>query len=166
MGPDAGAACEPSRAGGGAAQRPYAPAAGTGHPLQRLEMPNGELCGGHERGGGGCGGSGSVGSVGGTGGQGGGGRGAADVSGGTGAVAGTVNTGGAGGAGGSNSTPTGGKAGGSGIVILKFPSYYTATFSGGVTQSTSTDGSFKISIITAAGISDKVSWALWHITHI
>jgi hypothetical protein len=44
-------------------------------------------------------------------------------------------------------------------VILKYPSDYTATFSGGVTQSTTTSGSYKISTITAAGVSDTVSWA-------
>ena len=62
--------------------------------------------------------------------------------------------------------PKGGKAaannggnGGSGIIILKYPDTLTATFSGGVTQSTSTSGGFKISSITAAGVSDTVSWA-------
>jgi hypothetical protein len=52
-----------------------------------------------------------------------------------------------------------GANGGSGIAILKYPNSYTATFSGGVTQSTTTSGSFKISTITAAGISDTVSWS-------
>jgi hypothetical protein len=42
---------------------------------------------------------------------------------------------------------------------LKFPDVYTATFSGGVTQSTTTSGGFKISTVTAAGVSDTVSWA-------
>jgi hypothetical protein len=36
---------------------------------------------------------------------------------------------------------------------------FTATFSGGVTQTTSTVGSSKVSIVTAAGASDTVSWA-------
>ena len=49
-------------------------------------------------------------------------------------------------------------AGGSGVIVLKYPSIYTATFSGGVTQSTTTSGSYKISNITAAGVSDTVSW--------
>jgi hypothetical protein len=35
----------------------------------------------------------------------------------------------------------------------------TATFSGGVVQSTSSAGGFKVSTVTAAGISDTVSWA-------
>jgi hypothetical protein len=69
--------------------------------------------------------------------------------------AGTANTGG--GAGG-NFYSTG-RTGGSGIIILKYPNTVTATFSGGVTQSTVTSGAFKISTITAAGVSDTVSWA-------
>jgi hypothetical protein len=44
-------------------------------------------------------------------------------------------------------------------VVLKYASTLTATFSGGVTQSTSTSGGFKISTVTAAGVSDTVSWA-------
>ena len=39
--------------------------------------------------------------------------------------------------------------GGSGVIILKYVSRYTATFTSGVTQTTITDGSNKISIITA-----------------
>jgi hypothetical protein len=35
----------------------------------------------------------------------------------------------------------------------------TATFSGGVTQSTSSAGGFKVSTITGAGVSDTVSWS-------
>jgi hypothetical protein len=46
------------------------------------------------------------------------------------------------------------------VVILKYPDTLTATFSGGVTQSTpAPSGGFKISTITAAGISDTVSFA-------
>jgi hypothetical protein len=52
-----------------------------------------------------------------------------------------------------------GGAGGSGIVVLRYPNTYTATFSGGVTQSTTTSGIYKISTITAAGVSDTVSFA-------
>jgi hypothetical protein len=52
-----------------------------------------------------------------------------------------------------------GAAGGSGIIILKYPDTRTATFSGGVTQTTTSAGGFKTTIITAAGISDTVSWA-------
>jgi hypothetical protein len=44
-------------------------------------------------------------------------------------------------------------------VVLKYPDTLTATFSGGVSQTTSSSGGFKISIVTAAGISDTVSWA-------
>jgi hypothetical protein len=44
-------------------------------------------------------------------------------------------------------------------VILKYVDTLTATFSGGVTQSTASSGGFKISTITAAGISDTVSWS-------
>jgi hypothetical protein len=35
----------------------------------------------------------------------------------------------------------------------------TATFSGGVSQTTSSAGGFKTSKVTAAGVSDTVSWA-------
>jgi hypothetical protein len=42
---------------------------------------------------------------------------------------------------------------------LKYADTLTATFSGGVTQSTTTSGGFKISTITAAGLSDTVSFA-------
>jgi hypothetical protein len=42
-------------------------------------------------------------------------------------------------------------------VILKYPDNYTATFSGGITQSTpSASGGFKISTITAG--TGTVSW--------
>jgi hypothetical protein len=74
-------------------------------------------------------------------------------------VSGTTNTGN-GGSGGSNANADGdGGNGGSGIIILKYKDTLTATFSGGVTQSTSSSGGFKISNITAAGVSDTVSWA-------
>jgi hypothetical protein len=52
-----------------------------------------------------------------------------------------------------------GGSGGSGVVILRYPATLTATFSGGVTQTTSTSGSNKITTITAAGLSDTVSWS-------
>ena len=39
--------------------------------------------------------------------------------------------------------------GGSGVIILKYPSRYTPTFTAGVTQTTITDGNNKISFITA-----------------
>jgi hypothetical protein len=44
------------------------------------------------------------------------------------------------------------------VIIIKYPDAYTATFSGGVTQSTVTTGGYKISTVTAAGVSDTVSW--------
>jgi hypothetical protein len=72
-------------------------------------------------------------------------------------TAGTTNRGGGGGGGGDANN---GASGGSGIVILKFPDTRTPTFSGGVSQTTSApSGGFKISTITAAGVSDTVSWA-------
>jgi hypothetical protein len=49
--------------------------------------------------------------------------------------------------------------GGSGIVILKYPNIYTATFSAGVTQTTTTAGGYKISTVTAAGPSDTVTFS-------
>jgi hypothetical protein len=107
----------------------------------------------------GAGGSGAWSSLSGTstayaGGGGGGGRNQSSVSGGAGGTggggagsqsnsstgtAGTTNTGGGGG-GGSNEfgTSSGGGAGGAGIVILRIPSRYTATFSVGLTTTSST----------------------------
>jgi hypothetical protein len=49
--------------------------------------------------------------------------------------------------------------GGSGVLILKYPTSITATFSGGVTQTTATVSGNKVSTVTAAGVSDTVSWA-------
>jgi hypothetical protein len=72
---------------------------------------------------------------------------------------GGINLGGGGGGTSITSVAGAGANGGSGFVVLKYPSGYTATFSGGVTQTTSTSGSFKISQVTAAGVSDTVSWA-------
>ena len=73
---------------------------------------------------------------------------------------GSANLGAGAGGGGNNGTAWDGGNGGSGIVILKYPDIYTATFSGGVTQSTpSPSGGYKISTVTAAGVSDTVSWA-------
>jgi hypothetical protein len=43
---------------------------------------------------------------------------------------------------------------------LKYADSFTATFSGGVTQTTAApSGGFKVSTVTAAGVSDTVSWA-------
>lgn len=61
------------------------------------------------------------------------------------------------GAGSSTSTAYG--TGGSGILVFKYPTSITATFSGGVTQSTATVSGYKVSTVTAAGVSDTVSWA-------
>ena len=73
---------------------------------------------------------------------------------------GTANTGGGGGGSGNHGGGEFGNAslGGSGVIFLKYPVARTATFSVGVTQTTSTSGSFKISKITAAGVADTVSW--------
>ena len=72
---------------------------------------------------------------------------------------GSVNTGGGGG--GDTLVPSGlrGGSGGSGIIILKIPDTVTATFSAGVTQTTSISGGFKIITITAAGLSDTVTFS-------
>ena len=53
------------------------------------------------------------------------------------------------GEGGAGDTAGNSSNGGSGVVILKYPSVYTATFSAGVTQTTITDGGNKISIVKA-----------------
>jgi hypothetical protein len=43
---------------------------------------------------------------------------------------------------------------------LKYPSAYTATFSGGVTQTSSTSGGFTVSIVTATSTtSETVSFS-------
>jgi hypothetical protein len=39
--------------------------------------------------------------------------------------------------------------GGSGVVIIKIPDTKTATFTGGVTQSSTTGGGYKIYVVTA-----------------
>ena len=70
------------------------------------------------------------------------------------AVAGTVNTGGGGGGGGYDGTvgniPTAGAGGGAGVVILRYPStVYVANPGGGLTYSTSVDGSSNVTTFTA-----------------
>lgn len=96
-------------------------------------------------------------TVAGTGGVGGGGTGAkldGNV-----ATAGTANTGGGGG-GGSGPDTRVGKAGGSGIIIIKIANTLAATFSAGVTSSLSTAvAGFKIYTVTAAGVSDTVTFS-------
>lgn len=59
---------------------------------------------------------------------------------------GTANTGGGGGGG--NNAQSGG-AGGSGVVILRYPNTYTVTIGSGLTGSTATDGSDKVTTFTA-----------------
>jgi hypothetical protein len=50
-------------------------------------------------------------------------------------------------------------AGGSGVVILSIPEDNTATFSGGVSQTSTTSGGRRIYTITAAGGADTVTFA-------
>jgi len=109
------------------------------------------------RGGGGGGGGGLNASPRSSGGSGGGGDGGASYY--QAGLSGTVNTGGGGGGGGSNTGS--GANGGSGIVILKYPDAFTATFSGGVTHDTPpASGGFKVTTITATSTtSETVSFA-------
>ena len=68
----------------------------------------------------------------------------------------TVNSGSGGGGGGAEPSFNGG-SGGSGIVILRYLSSKTLTLGAGLTGSTATDGSSKVTTITAG--SGNVSWA-------
>lgn len=83
----------------------------------------------------------------------GGSRGSNGFGGGASGGAGTVNTGGGGGGGGSTSqsqtTLRSAGNGGSGIVVLRYPSTFTGTYSAGLTVSTSTDGTDTVAQITA-----------------
>lgn len=93
---------------------------------------------------GGGGGGGAI-SSGGAGGSGGGGNGGSGTLG----TAGTANTGGGGGG-------YGGRNGGSGVVIIKIPSQYSANFTSGVTYSISTAVSgFKIYTVTATSTTSE-----------
>lgn len=107
---------------------------------------------------GGSGGNGGGGA--GSGGNGGGSGGAGINTGGGGSTgaggSGGVNTGGGGG-GGRGETSSSGGNGGSGIVVLRYPSAATATLGAGLTGSTATDGAFKVTTITAG--SGNVSWS-------
>jgi hypothetical protein len=96
--------------------------------------------------GGGGGGSSSGGGGAGSGGAGGGGQGGGNNSEGT---NGTANTGGGAGGSMSNNTTFQGAYGGSGVVILRYPNTYTITIGAGLTGSTSTTGSDKVTTITA-----------------
>ena len=94
------------------------------------------------------GGGGAQSGFAGAGGTGGGGTG------GTPPTAGAVNTGGGGG--GRRTAGIGG-AGGSGIVILRYPKEYTITVGDGLTSSTSTDGLNKVTSFTAG--TDTITFA-------
>ncbi len=98
--------------------------------------------------GGGGGGTESGGIVG-PGGTGGGGAGGYNTT----ATSGTPNTGGGGGGGGytgvSGSENALGGSGGSGVVILRYPNGYTITIGSGLTGTTATDGSDKVTTFTA-----------------
>lgn len=77
-------------------------------------------------------------------------------------TAGTANTGGGGGAGGTSGTGSGsttyaGANGGSGVLILRYPSQYTITIGAGLTGSTTTVGLTTVTTITAG--TGNVSWA-------
>ena len=71
-------------------------------------------------------------------------------------TAGTANLGGGGGGAAGTSVSTG-AAGGSGVVILRYPSGYTITIGAGLTGSTATDGLYKVTTITSG--TGNVSWA-------
>ena len=94
--------------------------------------------------GGGGGGTEATGTVG-PGGTGGGGAGGYNTT----ATSGTPNTGGGGGGGGYTGSNVLGGAGGSGVVILRYPNTYTVTIGSGLTGSTATDGSDKVTTFTA-----------------
>ena len=100
------------------------------------------------RAGGGGGGtySGGAGGAGGTGGGGAGGNSSSGA-----ATAGTANTGGGGGCGDSRGN------GGSGVVILRYPNTFTITIGAGLTGSTTTVSTDKVTTITAG--TGNVSWA-------
>ena len=96
----------------------------------------------------------------GTGGAGGGGTGGKGLSTPINATNGTQNTGSGGG--GAPSPPSGGTtypsgAGGSGVVILRYPSNTTISVGAGLTSSTSTSGDFKITVFTAG--TDTISFS-------
>jgi hypothetical protein len=73
------------------------------------------------------------------------------------ATAGDVNTGGGGGGGARNTTVTfrDPAPGGSGIIVIKTPDTRTATFSAGVTVSSSTAGGFTTHIVTATSTTSE-----------
>lgn len=69
---------------------------------------------------------------------------------------GTANTGGGGGGSSTNSPYNGSGAGGSGVVILRYPDTKTITIGAGLTGTTATVGSDKVTTITAG--TGNVSW--------
>ena len=91
----------------------------------------------------------------GTGGLGGGGDGSRTTT----AEAGSANTGGGGGGGGYNGTHRPGGAGGSGVVIIRVPSSVVAEFSAGVVYNYIPLDDFNVYEITAAGVSDTVTFS-------
>jgi hypothetical protein len=76
----------------------------------------------------------------------------------SGMTAGVTNRGGGGGAS-AVTGGAGGAAGGSGVVIIRVPSTRTATFSAGVTQTSAVVGSDRVYTVTAAGVSDTVTFS-------
>jgi hypothetical protein len=108
------------------------------------------------RAGGGGGGTYNGGTAG-NGGSGGGGNGGVYLTPGTGSAAtsGTANTGGGGGGGGISGGSAQSGGGGSGVVIIKIADTRTATFSGGVTQTSTTSGGFKIYTVTATSTTSE-----------
>jgi len=74
-------------------------------------------------------------------------------------TAGTANTGGGGGTSGGSfgSGFVQGASGGSGVVILRYPNTYTITVGAGLTSSTATDGSDKVTTFTAG--TDSISFS-------
>jgi hypothetical protein len=73
------------------------------------------------------------------------------------ATAGTINTGGGGGGGaiGGSGADNSGRAGGSGIVILRIPDVFTANFSSGVSSSMTRTGGYKYYKITATSTTSE-----------
>ena len=161
--------------GGGASVSAGGNAAGSGTTNQGYDGGTGADLGNYRGGGGGgAGGAGSATGSGGSGGPGvastitgssvtragGGGAGANSSPGGGGSGgggagtnsytmnSGTANTGSGGGSGGMGGSISGGN-GGSGVVILRYPNAYTLTIPGGLTSTTATSGSDKITTFTA-----------------
>ena len=103
-------------------------------------------------GGGGGAGSASSASEGGAGGSGGGGKGA-DYTGGTDGVAGTANTGGGGGGGCHTGSYASGKAGGSGIVIIRYAADSPCAMGGTITSYTDGGTTYQVHSFTSTGSS-------------